>query len=586
MIWVVLIFGIAGLVDAKNTDQISGNPPIEIARYKDQFSNVQIEPAKMNNTSGLAVNFIGTDDFHFYARSETAPVAGFELQVDANSDSLEFGKAIFPEWEFFQDPLGKRVEIFAGRFTVFIPIKKADSAAIDPGQVQIRISGQLCTSTICLRPFEKKLSAKIDWSEKDTWKKIDLGRTKTTALYSSKKTTNAPVFFALGLAFLAGLSLNIMPCVWPVLPLIVMRIVAQAKADKNRSIAMGLAFCLGILLFFACLAGANVILQLVYGTVLQWGDQFRNPAVVAALALLLVVMALFMFGVFTIGLPSSVASKTGTGKGFTGAIGMGFLAAILSTPCSFAILATAFAWAQAQKLAVGTLAIMVIGLGMATPYAILTSLPGLLKKLPKAGRWMELFKQAIGFILLAIAVKLIAALPETRTMNVIYFAVAMAFCVWMWGSWVTYSTRPVQKWTVRIIAVVLVTAAGYYLLKPAAPQIIDWQPYDSEKIEKTIAEDKPVLIDFTADWCFSCQVVKKIVYGRKDIAELIKTKNVLAIRADTTQNNFPATIALKEKYAEPGVPVSILFVPGEKEPIRWRGLIFADELKGQLRQLK
>ena len=412
----------------------------------------------------------------------------------------------------------------------------------------------------------------------------------TKAIPSSSPSTTGQwasysVWFALGLAFLAGLSLNIMPCVWPVLPLIVMRIVEQAKQDKGKSIAMGLAFCLGILLFFASLAGANIVLQVFYGTVLQWGDQFRSPAFVAGMALLLVVLAQFCFGVFTIGVPSSIASKSGSGKGYSGAVGMGFLAAILSTPCSFAILAAAFAWAQAQPLLPATVAIMVIGVGMAVPYAILTSMPGLLSRLPKAGRWMELFKQAIGFVLLVIAVKLIGALPQARRMGVLYFAVVLGFCVWMWGSWVSYDTKLSRKWLIRIIAMALAVAAGWSFLRAPAGGLIDWQSYDANLIESARAEGKPVLIKFTADWCLSCQAVEKIVYSRKDVAKLIKEKGVLAIKADTTTEDLPATFALKNVYNEPGVPVSMLFMPGEKEPVRWRGISFADELKKALENI-
>ena len=124
------------------------------------------------------------------------------------------------------------------------------------------------------------------------------------------------------------------------------------------------------------------------------------------------------------------------------------------------------AWAQAQPLLPATVAIMVIGVGMAVPYAILTSMPGLLKRLPRAGRWMEIFKQAIGFVLLVIAVKLIGALPEARRMGVLYFAVVLGFCVWMWGGWVSYNTKLLRKWLIRIIAMVLAVVAG----KPCAPR--------------------------------------------------------------------------------------------------------------------
>ena len=390
---------------------------------------------------------------------------------------------------------------------------------------------------------------------------------------------------ALLLALLAGLSLNIMPCVWPVLPLIVMRIVEQAKQDKAKSVAMGLAFCFGILLFFASLAGANIVLQVFYGTVLQWGDQFRNPAFVAGMALLLVVLALFMFGVFAIIVPSSIAGKAGSGKGYWGAVGMGFLAAILSTPCSFAILAAAFAWAQAQPLLPATIVIMVIGVGMAVPYAILTSMPGLLNRLPKAGRWMELFKQAIGFVLLIIAVKLIAALPQTRRMGVLYFAVVLGFCVWMWGSWVGYNTKLLRKWLIRIIAIGLAVVAGWSFLPEPADELIAWQKYDAELIGTALTQERPVLVKFTADWCLSCQAVDRLVYSREDVAKLIEEKGILAIKADTTVRDYPATLALKNVYNEPGVPVSMLFVPGKNEPVRWRNMSFANELKALLERL-
>jgi len=264
---------------------------------------------------------------------------------------------------------------------------------------------------------------------------------------------------------------------------------------------------------------------------------------------------------------------------------MGFLAAILSTPCGFGILAASFGWAQVQNLPVATVAIMVIGLGMAAPYAILTSLPGLLNRLPKAGRWMELFKQGIGFVLLVIAVKLVSAFPEARRMNILYFSVVLAFCIWMWSSWVSYNTKKLQKYLIRIAAVAIAVAAGWIFLTAPARQLIDWQDYNADTIEKALAENRPVLIKFTAKWCLACQAAEKMVYSREDIATLIEQKGVLAIKADTTEKDFPATIALRNVYNEPGVPVSILYTPGRKESIRWHGFLFADEMKKSLSNL-
>jgi thiol:disulfide interchange protein len=598
ILWIVLLVALNTCAHAQNSGEPNSTSPndsndigasVEIARSGNEVSSARLEPARMDDMPGVVVMFEGTDGLHYYAKADTAP-AGYNLKVEAKSDVFTFGEVRFPKWgTFFDKAWEKEIEVYSGNFNIFVPIVSVSDAGQTNkmADVEVKITGVACTSKICLPPFGGgegiTLRTKIDWSQRDSWKQItfesasDAGTSRAGPTYS--------IWFALGLALVAGLSLNIMPCVWPVLPLIIMRIVEQAKQGRKQSAALGLAFCLGILLFFASLAAVNIILQLFYGSVLQWGDQFRNPAFVAGMALLLVVLALFMFGLFTFAVPSSIASKSGSGKGYPGAVGMGFLAAVLSTPCSFGILAAAFAWAQTQNLPLGTIAIMVIGLGMALPYAILTSMPGLLNRLPKAGQWMELFKQAIGFILLFIAIKLIAALPEARRTSVLYFGVVLAFCVWMASCWVSYNTKPLRKWLIRFIAVVLVVTGGWIFLPAPAAELIPWQPYDAAAIEAANSDSRPVLIKFTADWCWNCEVVEKVVFGRKDIAGLIEQKNVLAIKADTTLENYPASLDLKNKYKEPGVPVTILHIPGEQKPARFNAIFFAKKLKGMLEKL-
>jgi len=557
---------------------------VELARDEQESSSVRIEPARMDRQDGIAVIFTGTDDLHYYANPETATAPGFELKVAARSDHFDFGGAVFPKWKIFTDPLGSKVEVYVGDFIVFVPITSVkESAAVAQGDIEVLISGQACTSKICLLPFEKTLQMRIDWSRRDSWKQINLeAEADAETPVQVAEGPDYSTWFALVLAFIAGLGLNIMPCVWPILPLIIMRIVDQAKAGRRQSIMMGLAFCIGILLFFACLAGANIILQSFYDRSLNWGDHLRNPAIVTALSLLMIVMALFMFGIFTITVPSSIASKSGSGKGYAGSIGMGFLAAILSTPCSFGILTVAFVWAQGQSLLLGTLAIMVIGLGMAAPYAILTSMPGWLKRLPRGGRWMELFKQTLGFVLLVIAVKLIKAAPAENRINLLYFAVVLSFCVWIWGTWVTYGSKLSRKLLVRGTAVLLVILSFWFFFRP---ELVNWQDYDRTLIESAKAEQRPVLIKFTADWCTNCEIVDKFVFGRKDVAKLIDEKGVLAVKGDTTKATLPATRDLSNVYKEPGVPVTMLLMPDETEPVRLRELFFADELKDLLEKL-
>jgi len=594
-----VIFCVAFVLFAHAFGQSSGVEEISPNQFKYDVFKVLIEPRHQKSGPegefALAFYFELEKDWHFYASEKTAP-GGVNLRIKPmRQESLRFSEARLPEWESYFDPvLKQKIDVFSDKFTVILPFSVEQlpmkSSEQIVGVARIGIEGAYCSAQQCRIISDFQIDTKMSIAGEEV--AVEAKLVPPDLIEAGPKVEpdftvarlNYPVWFALGLAFLAGLSLNIMPCVWPVLPLIVMRIVEQAKQGKGKSIAMGLAFCVGILLFFACLAGANIILQLFYGTVLQWGDQFRNPVFVAGMALLLVVLALFMFGVFTITVPSSIAGKSGSAKGYSGAVGMGFLAAILSTPCSFGILAAAFAWAQGQHLALGTLTIMVIGVGMAAPYAILTSMPGLLKGLPKGGRWMELFKQTVGFVLLVVAVKLIGAVPEVRRMGVLYFAVVLGFCIWMWGGWVSYNTKPSRKWLIRIIAVALAVAAGWVFLPAPADELIDWQKYDADLIEKYLTEKKAVLIKFTADWCFNCLVLEKTVYSSEDIANLIEQKNVLAVKADTTVKDYPATLALKDKYQEPGVPVAVLHLPDGTEH-HLQGLISRKDLKKILANL-
>ncbi len=570
-------------VNAGPPESSSSNSWLEIARYEDEFSQARLEPAELEGRKGIAVVFNGTHDLHYYARPETTPATGYELKFKPQASSLSFEKPVFPKWEIFKDPTGIDVEVYAGNFAVFIPFSEPDVSTIaEPVEVIVKITGLACTSRLCLPPFEKTLRLQFDYNSDDTFKSIDFEKAEAKSIPTWVQL-NYPIWYALGLALLAGLSLNIMPCVWPVLPLVVLRIVEQAQKNKGRKIAMGLAFCIGIVLFFACLAVANIVLHLAFSTTLQWGDQFRNPVFVIIMALVLVVLALFMFDVFTVVVPASVSGKSSSGKGYPGTVGMGFLAAILSTPCSFGLLAAAFAWAQGQPLLPATIVILCIGLGMGIPYVILTAIPGLLERLPKPGKWMDIFKKFVGFVLIAVAVWMITIVPQAKRTGVLYFAVVLAFCLWMWGGWVGFGSKLRNKAIVRVLAAALAVAAGFYLLRPHA-KLIDWQSYDAQRIEKAIEQDKPVLIKFTADWCLSCKAIDMFVYSRKDVAGLIKDKDILAVKADTTKKDYPATAALANVYGEPGVPVSILLLPGEKN-IRWHDKTFASELIEQLKKL-
>lgn len=573
----------------------SNNASIELIRYEDEFSFVRLKLARMDSKLGLAIIFDGTGDLHYYANPETAPAVGFELKVEAKSDDFAFSKPVFPKWSHFYDSSQeKQIEVYVGDFTVFIPIHQAPS---EPAEVSVTITGLACTSQICLQPFTHTVLATYD---PQTRSLTDI-RLKSASIESTsdKKAPepagnsalpavlpySEPVYFLL--AILAGLSINIMPCVLPVIPLIIMRLLDQSKKGGGKHLVSGMAFCGGIILFFTAFALIAALINISTGAVLDINSLFRYPVAVIVLFLAIVLFGLVMLDVIAFFVPSSIANKQGSSSSIASSIGMGFFAGILSTPCSGALLGFVLVWAQTQPLLVSSTAIILMGFGMALPYAILVSIPSLLEKVPKPGTWMEIFKKSCGFLLFFIAVKLtLAALPKDRLIEVLTYGVIFSFCVWMWGKWVSFSTPAAKKWAVRLTALVIAIATGFWLLPATAQQVvINWQQYNARVVELAKLQDRPILIKFTADWCTNCKIVDKKVYQDRDVAKLIEDKNVLAIKADTTLIDYPATVDLKQIYGEAGnVPVTIVILPGNRQQ-KIRGIFKKDILLAMLGSL-
>ena len=551
-------------------------------RIKDDFTEIkltfQYEPIAPKSENFLKITFNLAKGWHFYADEKTAP-QGMNLKITTQGQGFLFSTPIMPARSLYFDKVtNTKLNVYSGDFSVLVPF--ITDANAQSSEVKVAINGLACSEQLC-RKASYDLSKKLEISASATRYSIPV----PIVIKEDPVWLHTSTAAALSLAIVAGLLLNVMPCVWPVLPIIVMRLVGQAEKSKAKSIMLGFAFAIGIILFFAVLAIVNIILKLGFGMVFQWGDQFRNPAFVTGMALLMVVLALYMFNVFTFSIPVSV----GGGKqssGFAGSVGMGFLAAVLSTPCSFAILTFVLAWAQTQPIPLATITILLIGVGMAAPYVVLTCIPGLLEKIPKPGRWMELFKHATGFILLAIGVKLLEAVQLDKIIDILYYTIVLAVCVWMWGVCVSYNTPAVKKLIVRLAAIILAVVFGFMLLSEPQKAIINWQPYDANIIAAAQKNNQPVLIDFTADWCLSCKILDKTVYSNKQVADLIKQKGVLTIKADTTGYNYPATTALREIYNEPAVPVTVLLLPGKDMPIKLRGNLIKNELIKNLQNLE
>lgn len=570
---------------------ILADSPVEITRHEDQHSVAKLIAVRYNNTPAVAVKFTGTDDLHFYADPATAPAPDLILKAVPQTANLQFSNTLYPRPSLFYDASYKKeIEVYVGDFYLILPIISYPEQS-QPLTVTVQLTGIACTSKLCLRPFDITLTAELTIADISAWPVIDFTPASSTTSPPVSPAAPLPaqsfgqIALMLLLAIVAGLSFNIMPCVLPVLPLIASRMVNIAKEQPARRIALGLMFCVGIVAFFAVIGTFSSAIRLTTGAVFNLSDPYRFPVFDIVMVLFLLVFALFMFDVLPLTLPSAVSGKTADAGTFSGSFGMGFLAAVLSIPCSGAILAAVLVWLQTQHWLMGFTAFLLMGLGMALPYAILVSVPKLLSRIPRPGNWMEYFKKAMGFAMLLLALKPLSALPKDRILNVTSYAVVLAFAVWMWGTWVSFSTPAGKKWLIRGIAVLIAIIAGLWML-PEKKQIIDWHDYDRTAIQQAVDKKQPVLIKFTADWCTNCKVLESRVYQDTEVARRLRQKNIYTVKADTTLVDFPASVDLQKVYGIPGtVPMTILLLPGNPDPVRLPGIYDKQTLFDALKTL-
>ncbi len=372
----------------------------------------------------------------------------------------------------------------------------------------------------------------------------------------------------LGGMLLGGLILNLMPCVFPVIGLKIMGFVQQAGQDRSKIALHGGMFAVGVLASFGVLSGILFAARSAAGNSIGWGYQLQNPWVVLSLMLLMFVLALNMFGLFELGTSAtSVGGSLQSKQGLGGTFFSGVLATIVATPCSAPFLGVAIGAAIALPAFQFFTAFAAMAVGLSLPYLILSIFPGLIGLLPRPGAWMESFKQAMSFLLFATAGYLLwvyaGQIGLDNLLGPIFGLSGIAVAAWIYGRW-NLPHRPRRTRFTAMTLTALFAAGGFLLVKPPEKSALVWEPWSQERVDELLEEGTPVYIDFTAQWCATCQVNKKRAYTAEVIA-LMKQKGIVALKADKTSPDPK----IEEKLQELGrsaIPVNVLIVPG-KDPL-------------------
>ncbi len=367
------------------------------------------------------------------------------------------------------------------------------------------------------------------------------------------------LFLVLLSIFLGGLALNLTPCVYPVIPLTVGFFGRAAQGSTGRAFGLSTLYVLGMATTYSVLGVAAALSGKLFGAFLQ------NPLVLAGIAAILVAMALSMFGLWEIRLPTALMNKAGARQGPAGAFGMGLFVGVVAAPCigGFIVGLLAFVAAR-QDPWLGFLFFFVLSLGLGLPYLFLGAFSGSLSRLPRAGAWMESVKKVFGWILLAMAAYFLRSVVPAPL-----------------GAWLLPATLGVAilvllvrglglPWPARAAVAVLFLGIAVFFV----PRTLSgWQPYEAGKSARS---GRPAVIDFSAEWCLPCLELERRTLSDDRVQKALAGRELY--KADMTRVASPETLALAEKFGILGVP-TVIFLDAsgqERQDLRLVGFEDAD----------
>jgi len=522
---------------------------------------------------------------------------------------LFFEPPVFPEASLRRDRALGELSEFSGKAVIRVPVEVADQAPPEPVRLAGLLSFQPCDTqgrceppeavTFCLTLGEKGIT-KIGASTGASPVIAATPPPPTDVERGGLEQFGLPVLLLF--CFLYGLFINATPCVLPLLSIKVLGFVQQAHESRARTLALGLSFGAGVMIFFVVLG----LLASRGNNVLQY------PVVVIALGAIVMAMALSMLGVYTLQVPTAATHLEAyiQREGVAASFGKGALAPVLGFACTGPLLAGAFGWATRQPPHIAVVAFLAAGLGMASPYMLLGANPRWLSFLPRPGNWMITFERIMGFLLLGMVIwllsPLVAQIGPAGLQWTLGFLVVVAMGCWLLGR-VNFSMSALRRWRYRGGAAALVAIAAalvYGLIYPLGPAVerqrelrlsrygdpadwsrgIPWQMWSQEAVERTVRAGQPVFVDFTAEWCTVCKINKKTAIDVPETRDKMKALGFVPFQGDFTTANAAVAEAL-QRHGRAGPPLNLIYPPGQPEaPIVLRPNLTKAHLLEQLGQ--
>ncbi len=391
-----------------------------------------------------------------------------------------------------------------------------------------------------------------------------------TRVHDMPAKSSGGLLRVLGLAFLGGLILNLMPCVFPVLFIKGLALVQSSGHERQRMRAHGAMYALGILVSFWAIVALLLLLR-AGGHHLGWGFQFQSPYFVACMALLFFFLGLSLAGMFEVGLSvTSVGGELAQRGGYSGSFFTGVLATVVATPCTAPFMGAAIGFALSQSALIAFAVFTLLALGLAAPYVLLTLQPAWIRLLPKPGAWMEHLKRAVSVPIFLAVIWMAWVFAQVAGSNGVAALLAgllmTAIAGWVLGRWPAKRFSTVAAIVLLAMAIALPCLVATTLPARATTSVSSartaaWQPFSPGRLAALRAQGKPVFVDFSAAWCLSCQVNERVVLDRPDVEEAFRRSGVVMLRADWTNRDDTITAALSQ-FGRSGVPTYALYSGG------------------------
>ena len=522
------------------------------------------------------------------------PTSEFVKWLSSYVAEGEWPQAGSPPFELSMSGKGtNRIVSFTGQHGATYELYPAPAEGTSAGHVTRLVSqGESGPAVVFSAPWEgtalfKALLVETIGDSRSAWWIPDQGKGKRQGSVlsdSTKKIALGVLMTALFSGFLGGLILNLMPCVLPVISLKLFSFISQAGESPRRILLHGVAFAAGIFAWFLGLALLVITLK-AGGSQVTWGAfQFQNPLFVVGLSILVFLFALNLFGLFEITLPGSATNSLDQAThrgGYAGSFFQGLFATLLATPCTAPFLGSALGFAFGQSSLVILAMFASVALGMSLPYLLLSARPGWRKWIPKPGTWMERLKQFMGFPLLATNLWLLWVLQNQRgtdaALTLLALFLFLGFLAWLFGILEGGGSRSgaFLRWLILLVALAAIGLASQRIRLAEQAGVgtatqndrIAWIPYSPSRLDSLRAEGKPVLLDFTASWCLTCQFNERTAINVPSVRQLIKEKGITAMKGDWT-NADPAITAALKSFGRVGVPLVVFYPAGKgSEPI-------------------